>query len=139
MKQKIKTILLTLTLVGGLNIVLPAVAGASPNYPAAPKSVAASFQSDACNGISQLGGTGCGGNSTSGVSKLLSTTLNLLSLAAGFIAVVMIIISGIKFMTANGDSSGIASARSALIYALVGVIVAAMAQFLVHFVIGKVT
>lgn len=103
------------------------------------KVMAASFQSDACSGLSQAGGTGCGSNPGSSISDLMTNIINLLSIAVGFAAVVMIIISGIRFITAQGEASGIASARSALIYALVGLVIAAMAQIIVHFVFGKVT
>jgi Type IV secretion system pilin len=97
----------------------------------------ADFKSDACNGLNDIGSGGCGKKSNSTISHLMTVLLNLLSLLAGFIAVVMIIISGIRFMTANGDASGIASARTALIYALVGIVVVAMSQAIVHFVLVK--
>ena len=100
--------------------------------------VADTFQGDACSGISQLGGTGCNGGASGTVSNLLATVINILSLVAGIAAVIMIIIAGLRFITANGDSSGISSARSALIYALVGLIIVAMAQIIVHFVLGRV-
>ena len=93
----------------------------------------------ACAGLNQLGGSGCGKGANGTVSHLMAVALNILSLIAGFIAVIMVILSGIKFMTANGDASQISSARQSLIYALAGIIIVAMAQILVHFVIGKTT
>ncbi len=94
---------------------------------------------EACQGIQQLGGTGCGPAATNSVSNLMKRALELLSLIAGFIVVVMVILSGIKFVTANGDSQQITSARQSLIYALIGIVIVAFAQVLVHFVIGKTT
>jgi hypothetical protein len=136
MIRKITTTVFMLPLLMSLGMIAPAAAMQSGGV--SPMHVTASFQGDACNGIGQLGGTGCGGNPGSSLTNLMTTVINLLSLIAGFIAVIMVIVSAIRFMTANGEASGIASARSALIYALIGVVVAAIAQILVHFVIGKV-
>ncbi len=135
MITKIKLLLMALPLLGVLGLTGSAAALSSGGL---PTHVTASFQGQACSGISQLGGTGCGGGADTEISHLMDTALNLLSLAAGFIAIVMIIVSGMRFITANGESSSIASARSSLIYALVGIVIAAIAQILVHFVIGKV-
>jgi uncharacterized membrane protein YuzA (DUF378 family) len=57
-------------------------------------------------------------------------------LIVGMAAVIMIIVAGLKFVTANGDSSRVASARNTLIYALIGIAIAALAQVLVHFVLS---
>ena len=47
----------------------------------------------------------------------------------------MVIVSGLKYITASGDSSSISSAKNTLIYALVGLAIAALAQIMVHFVL----
>ena len=90
-----------------------------------------------CSGIGVASGT-CTTGDSSTIDTVLANVLNLLSLIAGFAAVVMIIISGMRFITAQGDSSGVASARSALIYALIGLLVALLAQVIVHFVLGRI-
>ena len=100
--------------------------------------LAQSAQNEVCQGFGATGGS-CQGNAASGsLNKTIASIINILSFIAGFAAVIMIIISGLKFITAQGDASGVASARSALIYAIVGLIVVALAQFIVHFVLGKV-
>ena len=50
----------------------------------------------------------------------------------------MIIISGFKYVTAGGDSAKVGSAKNTLIYALVGLVIAALAQFIVHFVFSVI-
>lgn len=115
-----------------LSIGVVAAATATSNDPTS------GAKSAICSGIGVASGScSSGGNST--IDTVLSNVLNLLSLIAGFAGVVMIIISGIRFITAQGDSSGVASARSALTYALVGLVIAALAQVIVHFVLGKIT
>lgn len=100
--------------------------------------LAQSAQNEVCQGFGAAGGS-CQGNAASGsLNKTIASIINILSFVAGFAAVIMIIISGLKFITAQGDASGVASARSALIYAIVGLVVVALAQFIVHFVLGRV-
>lgn len=73
-----------------------------------------------------------------GVNKAVQAAVNVLSLVVGVAAVIMIIISGFKYVTSGGDSNGISSAKNTLVYALVGLAIAATAQTLVHFVLNKV-
>lgn len=86
---------------------------------------------------------GAGGdcNSAGGVklNNVTAWVVNIISWGVGLLAVIMIIISGAKFMTANGDSSKIASARTGLVWAIIGLIIAALAQVIVQFVLTKVT
>jgi cytochrome bd-type quinol oxidase subunit 2 len=73
------------------------------------------------------------------IGGLLTTIINLFSLIVGFISVIMIIIGGLKYITSNGDSGNISSAKNTIIYALVGLAVVALAQFIVRFVLAKVS
>lgn len=96
-------------------------------------------KSAACEGIGGATGqnschTGAAGST---VRSLLSTVLNILSWIIGIVAVFMIIIGGFKFITSSGDSSGVQSARNTIIYALVGLVVAALAQAIVNFVLNE--
>lgn len=98
---------------------------------------AQSAQSEICSGLGQAGGN-CGSGQGTALNHTLSFALSTLSLIAGVAAVIMIIVAGLKFITAQGDASSIASARSSVIYALVGLVIVALAQVIVHFVLGKV-
>jgi hypothetical protein len=51
----------------------------------------------------------------------------------------MIIISGFRFITANGDAATVAAARRTLMYALVGLLVVLMSQAIVWFILQRVT
>lgn len=72
------------------------------------------------------------------VSSTLSTVIGILSIIVGVVSVIMLIIGGMRFVTSNGDGSSTAAARNTIIYAVVGIIIAALAQFIVKFVVGKV-
>ncbi len=90
----------------------------------------------ACDGLNELGGTSCGGGQ-SAINNVASRVINLISLLAGIIAVIMIIVSGIRYVTSGGDSNKVSAAKTALIYALIGIAIAALAQVLVHFVLSQ--
>jgi hypothetical protein len=70
-----------------------------------------------------------------GVENAIKTVVNILSIIVGVVAVIVVIYSGLKYITSGGDSGKIGNAKNTLIYALVGLIVAALAQVLVHFVL----
>lgn len=99
--------------------------------------VAQTAQQQVCAGIGLAGGN-CGASSgASEVNKVLALVINLISLIVGIAAVVMIILAGMKFITSGGDPSKVSSAKNQVIYALVGLIVVAFSQLLVHLVINK--
>lgn len=63
--------------------------------------------------------------------------VNVLLFVLGAIAVIAIIIGGIRYATSNGDSSQITSAKNTVLYAIIGLIVAILAYAIVNFVIGQ--
>ncbi len=98
------------------------------------QTLASAGKSDACSGLNQVGGS-CG-SGQSDIGGVLRGVVEIISYIAGIIAVAMIIISGIRFITSSGDSTKVAAAKTALVYALIGVAVAALAQILIHVVIS---
>jgi hypothetical protein len=102
---------------------------------AAPTSATTDLKTDACAGLQQLDSTKkCDGSDT-GVEKIVKSIVSLLSYLIGIVAVIMVIISGFKYVTASGDPNNVKSAKDTLIYALIGLFIASLAQFLVHFVL----
>ncbi len=51
----------------------------------------------------------------------------------------MIIVGGLKYITSGGDSGNITSAKNTILYAIVGLIVVALAQIIVRFVLQRAT
>lgn len=77
-------------------------------------------------------------NQNGGGAKLedqIKTVVNVLLFILGAIAVVMIIIGGIRYATSGGDASGIKGAKDTILYAVIGLVVAIMAYAIVNFVI----
>ena len=67
---------------------------------------------------------------------VLSAALSAIYFIAGAVAVVVIIISGLTYVTSSGNSSKIAKAKNALLYAVIGLVVAVSAWALTNFIIG---
>lgn len=91
--------------------------------------------SKAGGGTDEVAAARC--NSNDKVNNLIKNIVNLLSLITGIAAVVMIVVSGFKYITSGGDSGRVTSAKTTIIYAIVGLIIVALAQFIVRFVLGK--
>jgi hypothetical protein len=50
----------------------------------------------------------------------------------------MIIIGGFKYVVSGGSDSAVASAKNTILYALVGIIVVAVSQLIIHLVLGNI-
>ena len=74
----------------------------------------------------------------SDLMSILTTVINVIVGAIGFIAVVMIVIGGISFATSQGDSGKVAKARNTILYGVVGLVVALLAFAIVNFVLSSV-
>lgn len=79
-----------------------------------------------------------GTNSIYGPGSILAKVTTLLALIVGIASVIVIVVAGIKFAVSGGDSNGITSARNTAIYAVIGLLIAAVAQSIVVFVINKI-
>jgi hypothetical protein len=90
------------------------------------------------NGIGANGdvGTNCGQTK---VNNIFASVANILSIVAGVVAVIVIIYSGLKYMTSGGEQAKVANAKSTLLYAVIGLAVAALTQLMVRFVLGRVS
>jgi hypothetical protein len=72
------------------------------------------------------------------INNIIRLVINIFSILVGVVAVIMIIIGGLKYITSGGDSSNVTGAKNTILYAVVGLVVVAMAQFIVRFVLTKV-
>ncbi len=79
----------------------------------------------------------CEGGASS-LESTIQTVITILTTIVGVAAVIIIIINGLRFITANGDSNSITAARNGIIYALIGLVIAVMAQIIVRFVLGRI-
>lgn len=99
----------------------------------------------ACNNSSTISRPKvCSDNKTGGANPLfgphgvITTVVQFLTILVGIAAVVTIIIAGLRFVLAMGDSNTATTARNAILYAVIGLIIALMSQALITFVLNKV-
>ncbi|MBP6929864.1 MAG: hypothetical protein KBB77_02915 [Candidatus Moranbacteria bacterium] len=67
---------------------------------------------------------GYSGLANTSISTLMTNLMNWLLGIVGFLAVIGFVISGILYLTAAGDDDQITKAKSAMMYSIIGVIVA---------------
>jgi uncharacterized membrane protein len=78
-------------------------------------------------------------NAGTRVNDIVTAVINILSLVVGVVAVIMIIVGGLRYITSNGDSGQVGNAKNTILYAVVGLIVVALAQVIVRFVVNRAT
>lgn len=78
-------------------------------------------------------------SSTEGIGKIAKNVVNIFSFVVGAISVIMIIYGGFRYITSGGSSEGVGAAKSTLIYAIVGLVIVALAQLIVQFVLSQST
>jgi hypothetical protein len=136
MKRILASVLVTLSIV--LASIVPAFAQTSP----APTSALDNFKSIG----DSLGRGACLNLNTPNCSTIspdekinatISLVINMFSIVVGVVAVIMIIIGGFKYITSGGDSGNVTGAKNTILYAVIGLVVVALAQFIVRFVLER--
>lgn len=79
------------------------------------------------------------GNPIFGPQGIITRIANLLSILIGIAAIVGIIFAAIKMATSGNNPQEVTQARDLIIYAIVGLVLAAIAQALVRLVLFNVT
>ena len=98
---------------------------------------AGNAKSEICKGAGAVGNSGGCGTGGVSIDNILKNVVQLVAILVGIAATIMIMVAGFKYATAGGEANKIASAKSTLIYALVGLVIAAMAQLIVGFVLKQ--
>jgi cytochrome bd-type quinol oxidase subunit 2 len=73
------------------------------------------------------------------INQIIKLVINVFSLVVGVVSVIMIIIGGLKYITSGGESGNITGAKNTILYAIIGLVVVALAQVIVKFVLAKAT
>ena len=86
--------------------------------------------------LSQGDCTGENAGAEDSVNDLITQIVNIFSIVVGIIAVIMIIVGGFKYITSSGDSGNVTSAKNTIMYAIIGLVIVALAQIIVRFVLN---
>ncbi len=92
------------------------------------------------------GGANCAAPTSAGATQnlfgadgIFVTVTNILIFIIGAIAVIMLIVGGIRYVLSQGDQSAITSAKNTILYAIIGIVVAMLAFGAVNFVTTQLT
>ena len=113
-------------------MLMPAVAHAAPANLTGANTLACGSQGDLTNVNCTVGNT-----AVATVNNITTIAINLFSVVVGLVCVVMIIIGGLKYVTSNGDTGNVSGAKNTILYAVVGLVIVALAQLIVKFVVNK--
>jgi hypothetical protein len=95
--------------------------------------------SDTSASVCQDGNTSAGApNPIFGPNGFLTTAIQIIAYIVGIASIIMIIISALRMVLSGGEPSTVSSARSAVLYSLIGVAIAVAAQAIVVFVLKRV-
>ena len=129
--KKIKSIIVASLLILGAVFVF------SPTPVSAADCDGADKDTPVCKVGDGLQGAGGGQPGDGALNKGVGTIVDVLLFVIGVAAVIMIIIGGLKYVTSNGDSAAVTSAKNTILYSVVGIIVALLAYAIVKFVLGQ--
>jgi hypothetical protein len=74
-----------------------------------------------------------------GDGGVITTITNTLLFVVGALAVIMIIVGGIRYATSGGNASNVTAAKNTILYAIVGLIIAFLAFAAVNWVLSAIT
>ena len=77
-------------------------------------------------------------NPVSGEDGVIIQAVEILSWVIGVASIIMVLLGGLKYVTSGGDSNATASAKNTILYAVIGIAVALIAQAIVIFVIRNI-
>lgn len=130
MKQLLTKIAATLGVFGLLLVpaLVPATAGAQD------------IQSNLCKGVNfSTTDDNCSeAEAEESVNSIITTIIDIFSLVVGFVSVIMIIVGGFKYITSGGNDASVAGAKNTILFAIVGLVIVALAQVIVRFVLSRV-
>ena len=121
--NKFKFALVSLLTVTGMSMAVPVIASAATT----PSPVATQIT----GGVDAVGGS----SDKSTLGGNIKIVVDILLYILGAIAVLMIVIGGVRYTTSNGESSSIKGAKDTILYAVVGLVIAVMAYAIVNFVV----
>lgn len=96
----------------------------------------------ACDGVS--GSPLCdtqtqtqGSNSIFGRDGVMTKAARVIAMMVGVAAVIMVIIGGIQYVISSGDPANTKNAKNTILYAIIGLVIASLAQGIIQFVLVR--
>lgn len=137
MIQKLKIMLLSISSL--LIFAVPLAAGGIAHAATSQDEINRNLCSGSNINFSTTNPTPCDQSAGNGDSatKLVKQVINIISLLVGAVAVIMLIFGGFRYVTSGGKQESVTSAKNTIIYAIIGLVIVALAQIIVQFVLNK--
>ncbi len=91
------------------------------------------------NGISCAQPSGKAGSAhLFGAGSVFQKVANILIFLVGAIAVIMLIVGGLRYVLSGGSKDAVEGAKNTILYAIIGIVVAILAYAAVQFVVNNV-
>ena len=126
--------------------VLSLLVAATPSHVAAldcanPQTTQEELQCGAChtNGSTATQCGNAAAESTNTINQTIVNIVNLISIVAGIIAVIMLVVGGARYVTSSGNEQKVSAAKNTVLFAIIGLIIIAMAQIFVKYVLSHIT
>jgi len=92
------------------------------------------------NGQNVIGGNqNCPEEEANKLPEIVAFIINVFSWIIGAVSVIMIIYGGFRYITSGGDSNGVTAAKNTILYAIIGLVIVALSQLIVRFILGRLT
>ena len=98
--------------------------------------VATASASSLQDGVNAARGDGQPGELFGGTGIITSLT-NTLLFIVGILAVIMLIIGGLRYVVSGGNSTAVTAAKNTILYAIVGLVVSFLAFAAINFTLGN--
>ncbi|MBQ6375530.1 hypothetical protein IJJ37_01180 [Candidatus Saccharibacteria bacterium] len=98
------------------------------------------FAADKVTPTTNAGTTGVNtvGTGSENLTNSVTGIINGVIAALGIVAVVIIIIGGVSYMTSSGDAGKVKKAKDTILYGVIGLIICVLAFAIVNFVIVSI-
>lgn len=111
---------------------------ASISFLAVPSMAYAISTADVCSGVNFADGGGCNDDAESDVQGIIKLAIQIMQMIVGIISVFVLITAGLNYINSGGDSGKTKIAKDRILYAAIGLVVVALAQVIVSFVLNRV-
>lgn len=102
------------------------------------ESVSAAPKDEICKGINNNSTGKCDTTGDNNFGEFVKRIINILLFVIGAIAVLMIVIGGLRYVISGGDGAQTKAAKDTILYAVIGLVIALMAYAIINFVVVNV-
>lgn len=108
-------------------------------FVATPAALAAPADGLGDNPLSSGTDSAKGRGQNDSLTNVFQIVTNILLFLVGAVAVIMLVIGGLRYVTSNGDQNAVTGAKNTIMYAIIGIVVAFLAYAAVNFVVAQLT